>query len=83
MAGATAAYAATAGAAAAPLASMTATTVPMLTLSPSFTRISLTTPAVSAGTSIVALSDSSVTKDCSLTTLSPTFTNISMTGMSV
>ena len=86
-AGADAAAGAGAGAAvvaaAAAATSITATTVPMLHLSPSLTRSSLITPATSAGTSIVALSDSRVTMDCSLATVSPTFTRISITGMSV
>ena len=42
-----------------------------------------TTPAAEAGTSIVALSDSSVTSDCSFSTVSPTFTPISITGTSL
>jgi hypothetical protein len=56
---------------------------PSETLSPILTRISLTVPASGDGTSIVALSDSSVTSDCSFSTVSPTFTLISMTGMSL
>ena len=82
-AGAGAAADGAAGADADAPASITATTVPMLTLSPSLTRSSTMVPAASAGTSIVALSDSSVTSDCSLVTTSPTFTKTSMTGMSV
>ncbi|CAJ4549272.1 dihydrolipoamide acetyltransferase component of pyruvate dehydrogenase complex domain protein [Burkholderia pseudomallei] len=45
--------------------------------------MSLTTPAAGLGTSIVALSDSSVTSDCSFSTVSPIFTAISMTGTSL
>jgi len=42
--------------------SSTTTTLPMLTLSPSLTRTSLTTPACDDGISIDALSDSTVTR---------------------
>jgi hypothetical protein len=42
--------------------SSTAITLPSETLSPSLTFNSFTTPAADEGTSIVALSDSSVTK---------------------
>jgi hypothetical protein len=65
---------------AAPCTSITATTVPSATSSLSLTRISFTTPATLDGTSIVALSDSSVTRPWSLATLSPGLTRISMTG---
>ena len=52
---------------------------PVETLSPAFTKISLTTPANGAGTSIEALSPSTVINDCSSVMLSPTFTIISVT----
>ena len=58
-------------------------TLPSLTLSPTLTRISCTTPDSGAGTSIVALSDSSETSGSSAFTLSPTLTKISMTGTSL
>ena len=57
--------------------------LPSLTLSPSLTRISLTTPESGAGTSIVAFSDSSETNGSSAFTVSPTLTNISITGTSL
>jgi hypothetical protein len=63
-------------------ASINATIDPCETRSPSATRISRTTPAAEDGTSIVALSDSSVTSASSTLTVSPTATQISMTGMS-
>jgi hypothetical protein len=47
------------------------------------TRISLTTPAADDGTSIVALSDSRVTRASSTLTTSPTMTQMSITGTSV
>ena len=56
--------------------------VPSLTLSLTVTRTSLTVPASGEGTSIVALSDSSVTSGCSTSTSSPGETWISMTGTS-
>src|SRR5688572_5135523 len=79
--------AATAGAAAgaavaSPVAS-TKITEPSLTLSPTLTWIALTTPDSGAGTSIVALSDSSETSGSSAFTVSPTLTKISMTGTSL
>ena len=52
---------------------------PVETLSPAATRISFTTPANGAGTSIEALSPSTVNKDCSSLTVSPTLTMISVT----
>ncbi len=64
-------------------ASSTTISEPSATLSPSFTFNSLTTPATGDGTSIVALSDSSVTSESSAFTASPGLTKISMTGMSV
>src|SRR5450755_2494220 len=77
--------AASAGAAAAatPSPSSSMITLPSLTLSPSLTRISLTTPESGAGTSIVALSDSSETNGSSASTVSPTLTNTSITGTSL
>src|SRR5450432_3015883 len=68
---------------ASPPASSVRITMPSLTLSPSLTRRSLTTPAAGEGTSIVALSDSSVTSESSAFTVSPGFTRTSMTGMSL
>jgi hypothetical protein len=70
------------GSCAAPAASISATTDPVETLSPSLTFISLTTPATLLGTSIVALSDSRVTSASSTLTVSPTATQRSITGMS-
>ena len=55
-------------------------TLPSLTLSPTLTAMALTTPPRGAGTSIVALSDSSETSGSSAFTVSPTFTKISITG---
>src|SRR5690606_38258241 len=71
-----------AGAAAPPSASSTTTTLPSDTASPSLTLTSLTTPAADDGTSIVALSDSSVTRPWSTATVSPTATSTSITGTS-
>src|SRR3954463_8285647 len=62
---------------------MIAITLPSLTLSPSLIRTSVIFPANGDGTSIVALSDSSVTSESSALTLSPAFTSTSMTGMSL
>src|SRR5438105_3711000 len=56
---------------------------PSLSLSPVFTLISRTVPESGAGTSIVALSDSSAINGSSAFTLSPDFTKISMTGTSL
>jgi hypothetical protein len=50
-------------------------------VSPTLTLISLTTPATDDGTSMVALSLSSVTRPWSFLTVSPTATSTSMTGM--
>jgi hypothetical protein len=69
------------GAVAAASASMMATTVPSATSSPSLTLSSLTTPATEDGTSMVALSDSSVISPWSFLTVSPGCTSTSMTGM--
>ncbi len=57
--------------------------VPSLTLSPSLTTTVLTIPAAGEGTSIEALSDSSVISGSSAFTRSPGFTWISMIGTSV
>ena len=57
------------------------TSTPSETLSPILTFNSLTTPDIGAGTSIVALSDSSVINGSSAATLSPGATRISITGM--
>src|SRR5450631_67869 len=75
--------AAAAGAAAAPSPSNCMITLPSLTLSPTFTAMLLTTPPRGAGTSIVALSDSSESSGSSALTVSPTLTNTSITGMSL
>ena len=74
-----------AGAAAAsePSVSRIAIKVPCETLSPILTFTSFTVPACVEGTSIVALSLSSVTSESSLVTLSPGFTSTSMTGTSL
>ena len=58
-------------------------TVPSLTLSPMPSFSSLTVPDSGAGTSIVALSDSSEISGSSAFTVSPTLTKISMTGTSL
>src|SRR5580698_2377122 len=60
-----------------------ATSVPIDTLSPTFATTSTTSPATGEGTSIAALSDSSVISDWSTLTTSPGFTSTSMTGMSL
>ena len=84
-AGAAAAAGAAAGAGAAAVAeappspSSVSTSEPCLTLSPSCTLISFTTPAAEDGISMEALSDSTVISDCSATTLSPGLTSSSMT----
>src|SRR5207249_11003882 len=70
-------------AACASAASSMSKTVPSLTLSPSLTFISFTTPAEGDGTSMVALSDSSVTSGSSAFTVSPGFTKTSMIGTSL
>src|SRR5437763_1373605 len=56
--------------------------LPSETLSPTLTLSSATLPATGEGTSIVALSDSSVTSGFSVLTASPAFTSTSMTGTS-
>ena len=53
--------------------------LPVTTLSPTLIKISLTTPATGAGTSIDALSPSTLMIDWSTSTVSPTFTIISVT----
>src|SRR6185437_11919865 len=67
---------------ASPSASTTAITAPCSTLSPTLTLTSLITPAALAGTSIVALADSSVTRLWSFSMRSPAFTSTSITGTS-
>ena len=62
---------------------MRAISVPIDTLSPTFATTSATAPAIGEGTSIVALSDSSVTSGCSTFTTSPGFTRTSMIGTSL
>jgi hypothetical protein len=57
--------------------------VPSDTLSPTLTLISFTTPSTGEGTSIEALSDSSVISDCSALIGSPGFTSTSMIGTSL
>src|SRR5262245_44126138 len=67
--------------AAPPSASSVRISVPSETLSPFLSLSSLITPACGAGTSIVALSDSSVMSGSSFFTLSPGLTSTSITGM--
>src|SRR5882672_1345909 len=55
--------------------------LPSDNLSPGFIFSSLMTPAAGDGTSIVALSDSSVISESSFSTLSPGLTSTSITGM--
>src|SRR5690606_32914397 len=62
--------------------SMMATSEPSDSVSPTFTFSSRTTPANGDGTSIVALSDSSVTRPWSFATVSPGATSTSITGTS-
>ena len=68
--------------AAAPATSKIMIREPVDTLSPVLILISLTVPANGAGTSIEALSPSTVISDCSAATVSPTFTRISVTSTS-
>ena len=75
--------AAFAGAAPAASASIVAICVPCFTRSPTLTFTAVITPAAGEGTSIVALSDSSVTSESSAATRSPTLMKTSMTGTSV
>lgn len=58
-------------------------TVPWLALSPTLILTSTILPATSAGTSMVALSVSSVISDWSTATTSPAFTITSMTSTSL
>ena len=71
-----------AAAGAAPATSKIMIREPVDTLSPVLILISLTVPANGAGTSIEALSPSTVISDCSAATVSPTFTRISVTSTS-
>src|SRR3569623_34962 len=64
-------------------ASASSSRLPSATLSPSLTRISLTTPATLDGISMLALSDSTVTKDWSTSIRSPALTSNSMTSTSL
>ena len=66
-----------------PSASSVRMRLPSDTLSPSLTWSALTTPAAGAGTSIVALSDSSVINGSSALTRSSGLTMTSMTGTSL
>ena len=52
-------------------------------LSPTLTLTSFTMPECDDGTSMVALSDSSTTMDCSFSILSPALTKTSITGTSL
>ena len=79
-----------AGAAAGALGALTASTPsrianksPILILSPNLTLSSFNTPACDDGISIEALSDSTVTKDCSTLMLSPGLTKTSITATSL
>ena len=81
-AGAGASSLASAGAAACSSPSKIMISEPVVTVSPSATLISLTVPACAAGTSIDALSPSTVNNDWSTSTLSPTLTRISVTSTS-
>src|SRR5690606_33637579 len=67
-------------AAASPAASSSSSTEPSATLSPTLTSTFVTLPAAGEGTSIVALSDSSVQMASSGLSVSPALTNSSMTG---
>ena len=69
--------------AAGPPASSFAIRAPIDTLSPTLAMSWVILPAAGDGTSIVALSDSSVTSGCSASTVSPAFTRTSMTGTSL
>jgi hypothetical protein len=63
--------------------SITKTSAPSETLSPTFTDTSLTMPVNGEGTSIVALSDSNEIKGSSAWIESPGFTRTSITGTSL
>ena len=69
-------------AAASPSTSSSSSSSPSFRRSPSFTLRLLTMPALGAGTSMLALSDSSVRMLCSASIRSPTFTNSSITSPS-
>ena len=56
---------------------------PMLTVSPTLTFSSFSTPAADDGISIEALSDSTVISDCSTLTVSPGLTSTSITATSL
>ncbi len=78
-----AAFCCTGAASAAPFAdSKIMISLPVSILSPTATLISLTTPACGDGTSMEALSPSTVISDCSASTVSPAFTRISVTSTS-
>src|SRR5437868_9589601 len=81
VAGGTVASGAAAGAE--PLARTVAMRSPVLTLPPLLVWSFSTTPTAVEGTSMVALSDSSVTSGESMTTVSPGFTSTSMTATSL
>src|SRR5437588_2243172 len=72
-----------AAAGAEPLARTVAMRSPVLTLPPLLVWSFSTTPTAVEGTSMVALSDSSVTSGESMTTVSPGFTSTSMTATSL
>src|SRR5437588_6403037 len=72
-----------AAAGAEPLARTVAMRSPVLTLPPLLVWSFSTTPTAVEGTSMVALSDSSVTSGESMTTVSPGFTRTSMTATSL
>src|SRR5450830_1310275 len=74
---------AAAGAATASAASSNSTSEPSPTLSPTFTFNSLTTPAADEGISMLALSDSTVSRDWSTLMVSPGLTITSMTSTSL
>ncbi len=82
-----AACAEAAGAAAGALTASTPSRIanksPILILSPNLTLSSFNTPACDDGISIEALSDSTVTKDCSTFMLSPDLTKTSITATSL
>jgi hypothetical protein len=63
--------------------SIIANTEPSEILSPNFTRISTILPAILAGISIEALSDSTVIRLCSTTISSPAFTKTSIISTSL
>src|ERR1700674_182614 len=63
--------------------SRTRISAPCETLSPTLSFTALRVPAAGEGTSMVALSDSKLTRGSSLATTSPGFTSTSITGTSV